>query len=423
MKTKSTPTRLLAADTAGNTWDVRGWTPAVRSGVDFRPARESDWIPAPPGTRLQFLEGRLPLGWPKGSSPGQDPPSELQGALAVAAQLPSGYTRTLLPAYRRTQEGVPFLPFFGYTAAAFREGQTWVAAVQTDTNPHWEPEHYGGDDMRAALEARLAAEPDNRVLQQLKTCALEYGCYNAQNIFLGRWEGAVPVSPACNAQCIGCISEQPDEMPSSPQQRFRFVPSLEEVVSTGLAHLRNEDSIYSFGQGCEGEPLLQAKLIAEAVRAIRGRTQVGTLHLNTNASRPDGLLRVVEAGLDSLRVSLNSVLEPVYTAYYQPRGYRFADLATSIRHARAHGVVVSLNYLHVPGWNDREEEVEALVRFVQELDVQMIQMRTLNIDPDLYAQTVPFPGGSALGIPRLLETLRAQCPKLVIGNHTRARNQ
>ena len=410
------PFRVVASDEAGKMWDLRGWTPSVRSGNDHRPAQSDDWIEAPVGTRLQFLEGRQPLGWPKGSL-FPEPPTALEGALAVAAQLPSGYTRTLLPSYQRS-DGRPYLPFFGYTAVAYRDGKPWVAALKSDSNPHWQPDHYNPPELPDRIRQRRADLPDNRVLQQLEICATQYGCYNAQNIFLGRWEGAVPVSPACNAECIGCISQQPDDKPASPQQRFLFVPSQQEVVEVGLAHLKDEDSVYSFGQGCEGEPLLQARLIADSVRAIRAQTPVGTLHLNTNASKPDGFARVVEAGLDSVRVSLNSVLEAPYTAYYQPRGYSFGDLEKSIRCARTHGVLVSLNYLHMPGWNDRQEEVDALVDYVQRLDIQMIQLRTLNIDPDMYAAAVPMPAGKALGMRELVNRLKRDCPQLILGNHT-----
>jgi wyosine [tRNA(Phe)-imidazoG37] synthetase (radical SAM superfamily) len=268
------------------------------------------------------------------------------------------------------------------------------------------------------MERRLAQNPQNRVLQQLEICARDYGCYNAQNVFFGRWEGAVPVSPACNAVCVGCISEQPKEKPPSPQERFRFVPTVEEIVEVGLAHLQDDESIYSFGQGCEGEPLLQGKRIAEAVAELRRQTNRGTIHLNTNGSRPQAFAAVAQAGLDSLRVSLNSVLEPVYTAYYQPRDYAFKALEETICIARSHGILVSLNYLHMPGWNDREEEVEALCDFVNRLDVQMLQMRTLNIDPDLYAQTVPIPSGSAIGIGELIGRVSRARPELKIGNHT-----
>jgi len=408
------PFRVVVSDEHGQMWDARGWTPAVRSGVDMRPARSEDWIEAPPGTVLQRLPGRAPLGWPRGSSLGESP-VRLEAGLAVAAQLPSGYTRTLLPAFQRV-EGGPFLPFFGYTAVSFLKGKPWVAAVQTDKNPHWQPSHYGG--VEVAMERRLAQNPQNRVLQQLEICARDYGCYNAQNVFFGRWEGAVPVSPACNAVCVGCISEQPKEKPPSPQERFRFVPTVEEIVEVGLAHLQDDESIYSFGQGCEGEPLLQGKRIAEAVAELRRQTNRGTIHLNTNGSRPQAFAAVAQAGLDSLRVSLNSVLEPVYTAYYQPRDYAFKALEETICIARSHGILVSLNYLHMPGWNDREEEVEALCDFVNRLDVQMLQMRTLNIDPDLYAQTVPFPSGSAIGIGELIGRVSRARPELKIGNHT-----
>jgi pyruvate-formate lyase-activating enzyme len=306
----------------------------------------------------------------------------------------------------------------------YRNGQAYCGAVQTDANPHWAPERYAGDTgplrqkLIGLIEGKKALHPGNRVLDQLTTCALEYGCYNAQNLFWNRWEAAVTVSPACNAECIGCISLQPDGLPPSPQERFRFVPSVAEIVELGLAHLQADDSIYAFGQGCEGEPLLQADRIADSVRAIRAVTDRGTVHLNTNASRPIGFRKVCEAGLDSVRISLNSVLSEQYTPYYQPRGYTFEDVRECARIARDLGLVVYLNYLHVPGWNDREQEIDALVSFVRDCGVRMIQMRTLNIDPDLYASSVSIPGGVARGIPVLLSTLKAECPGLRIGNHT-----
>ncbi len=413
------PFRLVAANAAGDIWDVRGWTPAVRSGDRLCPARPEDFVPAPEGTRLQYLEGRLPLGWPKGSDL-QDPPTALEGSWAVAAQLPSGYTRLALPAYKR-QDGPPFLPFFGYTAVVFRDGSPWVAAWQSDKNPHWEPRHYGGPEVARKVAEKRQHLPHNRVLEQLEVCALEYGCYNATNVFLGRWEGAVTVSPACNAECVGCISEQPKDKPPSPQQRFRFVPTLEEIVEVGLAHLQDDQSIFSFGQGCEGEPLLQHKRIAESIAALRARTDKGTIHLNTNASLPKGMRAVVEAGLDSVRISLNSVQARTYTDYYQPRGYTFEDVLESIRIARAGGLKISLNYLHMPGWNDRESEIEALCRFVVEEGVHMIQLRNLNIDPDMYLAAVPFPDGEARGMSHLIGELRKRCPQLILGNHTRTK--
>ncbi|MCK4423827.1 MAG: hypothetical protein KAV18_07145 [Candidatus Omnitrophica bacterium] len=44
--------------------------------------------------------------------------------------------------------------------------------------------------------------------------------------------------------------------------------------------------VVSFGQGCEGEPLLVYKTLSQAIKLIRKQTKKGTINLNTNASRP-----------------------------------------------------------------------------------------------------------------------------------------
>ena len=79
---------------------------------------------------------------------------------------------------------------------------------------------------------------------------------------------------------------------------------------------------------------------------------------------------------------------------------------------------MSLNLLMMPGWIDAEEEVEALIAFVNEFGVNMIQCRTLNIDPNFYAKYVPVPQGKAIGIPTLFKRLKEECPGLTLGNHT-----
>lgn len=369
-------------------------------------------MPLPPGADLQLLPNRHAVAL---DSDGHE--VVLEG-LAVAARIPVGCSRTLLPAFEEPPEGEEYLPFFGYTAVFARGDELYCAAVRTESNPRWEPNHYHTRDLPSKIEQMKAKFPENRILDQLKICALDYGCYNAQNIFMHRWEGAVPVSPACNAQCRGCISYQPEELPPSPQERFRFKPLLEEIVELGAYHLTSEESIFSFGQGCEGEPLLAGDVIAQAVERLAGIPGRGTIHLNSNASLPDKVQKIVDAGLDSIRVSTNSVLPHIYQAYYQPRRYTFADVRESTRIAREAGLHISLNLLIMPGWTDAEEEAEALVRFVHEYKVNMIQLRTLNIDPNFYASCVPLPEGKAIGIPNLLKKFREECPDLTLGNHT-----
>lgn len=409
---RSVPVLPLLGHPNGEVEDVPGLLGVGRSGVSHRPPTELELVPLPEEAQLQFLPGRVAVGLDR-----RGHLRELDG-LAVAARLPMGYTRTLMPSFLKSDETTEYLPFFGYTAVFARGEELVCAALHTEAKEQWAPGHYHPDELPARIAALQQDFPENLILRQLEICATEYGCYNAQNIFLGRWEGAVTVSPSCNAQCRGCISLQPEDLPPSPQERFGFRSTVEEIVEVGQHHLTAPDAILSFGQGCEGEPLLQGDVIAEAVARLAALPGRGTLHLNTNASLPDKVEAIVAAGLDSMRVSTNSLLPHVYEAYYQPKRYRFEALRESTRIARRAGVYVSLNLLMVPGWIDAQEEVEALVNFVLECDVNMIQLRTLNIDPDLYAAHVPLPEGPALGVPQLLQVLRTRCPELRLGNHS-----
>lgn len=410
--TRSEPVLSLMGLASGEVEDVPGLSGIGRSGTLHRAPTNLELVPLPEEAQLQFLPGRRAVGFDKRGNQ-----VTLDG-LAVAARLPIGYTRTMMPAFVKDEGKVEHLPFFGYTAVFARGEELVCAAVRTEAKAEWTPGQYHTEDLETRISALQAEFPENIVLKQLEICAKEYGCYNAQNIFYHRWEGAVTVSPACNAQCRGCISLQPDDLPPSPQERFVFKPTLDEIVELGRYHLSSPNAIFSFGQGCEGEPLLQGDLIAESVRRLAPLPDRGTIHLNSNASLPDKVKAIVEAGLDSLRISTNSLLPRVYEAYYQPKRYRFEALRESALLARRAGVFVSLNLLMVPGWIDAEEEVEALLAFVKECDINMIQLRTLNIDPDLYAAHVPVPEGPVLGIPEFLRRLRAECPNLILGNHS-----
>src|SRR5262249_9036252 len=140
----------------------------------------------------------------------------------------------------------------------------------------------------------------------------------------------------------------------------------------------------SFGQGCEGEPLLEAERIAEAIRAIRARTARGSLHLNTNGSRPDALRMLAEAGLDSGRVSLNSAREGTHLPSYRPPTHRVRDVVESLSVACEVGLFASVNLLSFPGVTDRHDEADALIELARSTGLRMIQWRNLNVDPDWY---------------------------------------
>src|SRR3989442_11098181 len=149
----------------------------------------------------------------------------------------------------------------------------------------WHPRAFNRRALTHLVNEKQAAYPRNRIIAQHAHCALDYSCPTASNLFFGRWEMAIAVSPGCNARCIGCISKQEEEDLISPQDRLGFIPTVDEIVEVALPHLeRAEEAIVSFGQGCEGEPLLQWRRIGQAIKALRTQTARGVINMNTYAS-------------------------------------------------------------------------------------------------------------------------------------------
>lgn len=404
---------LLVAGSNGDVFDLHGVRAACRRGARICPLKEDELIPAPYGTQLYFLPGRQPV-----DADGKVPAdAEQEDLTAVAVFLPPRFLATGLAAYRRLPDA-PALPLFCYAAACWFRGELHVAAVEVESDPKHDPAMFHPHILRRYVKRLRKKYAGNRLVEHLaENCALRYGCANAMNFFYRRWEMPVPVSPACNATCVGCISSQPDGTVAPPQDRLKFVPDVAEIVEIAVEHLEHAPAaMVSFGQGCEGEPLLQAELIAEAIREIRRRTQRGTIHLNTNGSNPAALDRLCSAGLDSVRISLNSVYAPWYEAYYRPLTYRFADVVESIRLAKDRGLFVSINYLTFPGVTDSATETEALRRFLATTPVDMIQWRNLNIDPDVYVATIGLNADEpAVGLRAWLEELRSLHPGLMYG--------
>ena len=396
---------LAYCDKAGRIYFDETKHPLADGGIE-RSAQLDELIAAPPGTVPMLLPGRRPL---LASGPAKR-------RFTLAAALPAGYTRLLLPAYRRDPDA-PSLPLFGYTFACVRDDQLHVAAMRTDEGEAWQPRAFAPGELESRIEERMASDRLNRVLRQVARCSTEYGCFTAQNVFLEQGEAALPVSPTCNARCVGCISEQePEARLPSPQTRIGFEASAQELARVAVRHLEAvPDGIVSFGQGCEGEPLLRSIAIAQAIELIRSERTNGTINLNTNGSMPSALHRCIEAGLQAVRISLNSFRLGVYAAYYRPIGYALEDVFESVRLACAAGVRVSLNLLTHPGITDDEEELRAMQAFLSGVQVEMIQTRTLNIDPEWYFAAVGRPR-RPLGMRVAIERMRAAGVR--VGNFT-----
>lgn len=406
---------LVYADEKGNVFDHPEFVALGRSGDMIVEIMEDELIPLPNGATLVSLPFTRPIGLNPDTGEMQVLPG---GAQAVGALLPQGFTRLCLPGYVKADKNEK-LPLFGYTAVVWKDGNFYVTAEQSDDPERWDPLNCDRGELGIQVERILAKYPENRLYKHLSNCALGYECLTSSNTFLGRWEGAVPVSYSCNAGCFGCISEQPDDSGFvAPQTRMNFKPTVDEVVEIMLEHLREPESIISFGQGCEGEPSTQAKIIVEAMKRVRSQTSLGYININTNAGLTDFMRAIVDAGLNLMRVSTISALDDHYNAYYKPRGYTLKNVEKSLKYASEKGVYTSINYLIFPGVTDREEEIEAMIGFVKRTGLKLIQMRNLNIDPESYLAIIPKAQGEIYGMKQMLEIFREELPDVVIGSYT-----
>jgi pyruvate-formate lyase-activating enzyme len=380
----------------------------------------ADLIPLPQGSELFVLPGRLPVAIdPDTSEPlliEDNPFSPGEPVQAVAAFMAPAHTSIYTSAFQTTG-GAPTLPLFAYTAVGWCEDRFWVTAFRSDPDKRQDNDQYSQSVVEDRTRRKLKKFAGNRLVQHLGKCCLVYACPAARNYFLGRWEAPIPTSPSCNARCVGCISLQPSGCCPSTQERITFVPSPKEISAMAVDHLQLAPKpVVSFGQGCEGEPLLQADTIARSIRMIRKETAKGTINLNSNSSLPRALEQLIAAGLDSLRVSMNSAQEKYYISYYRPNGYSFKDVWTSIRLMKEAGRFVSLNYFIHPGVTDSAAEFEALRTLLAACQPDMIQLRNLNMDPEWYLKTLAFPiEERGIGIRAWLKALKEEFPALRFG--------
>jgi wyosine [tRNA(Phe)-imidazoG37] synthetase (radical SAM superfamily) len=405
---------LLYSDGHGHIFEDRSLWATGRSGWDAVPVPPEDWIELPQGGQLYELPGRRGIGIDVHTGEMR----LCEKGCAVAAFLPPAHTGLYLSAYE-TAPDAPTLPLFCYTAAAWYKGAFLVPAVRIEADVRQDPSSYQGQDVEEGVQHFTRHYPHNRLVKHLAdNCALTYHCPAARNYFLGRWECPIPCSPACNANCIGCISFQPEEESiTSSQDRLNFRPTVEEIVEYTVPHLESAPfPVISFGQGCEGEPLLMWQTIREAIVEIRKHTTKGSINLNTNGSMPQAVEALMKAGLNSIRVSMNSARASVYTPYYRPNNYDFTDLAESLRIVKQYQGWASINYFVFPGMTDSVDEYQALRFLIRDTGLDMIQWRNFNIDPDWYLGLIGTTDtGDCMGVKQLMQLIHEEFPQVKFG--------
>jgi pyruvate-formate lyase-activating enzyme len=405
---------LLYSDGKGNIFEDESLFVVGRTGWDAVPIPNEDWILLPDGGSLYELPDRRGIGIDVKTGEMR----LCEKGWAVAAFIPPAHTGFYIAAYESSPDA-PTLPLFCYTAVGWRNNEFYVPAVRIEQDIRQECSGYDSQSIETGLEKLTTAYPHNRLVKHLaEKCCVTYNCPAARNYFMGRWECPVPTSPACNANCIGCISFQPeDETIPSTQDRLTFKPSAEEIIEFTVPHLETAPyPIISFGQGCEGEPLLMWETIKTAIIEIRKHTPKGSININTNGSKPDAVEALCKAGLNSIRVSTNSAQKSIYEAYYKPNNYQFEDIVESLKVVRRYNGWTSINYFVFPGMTDALVEYEALRKLIRETELNMIQWRNFNIDPDWYLGKIGVHDtGDSIGIKQMLDLIKEEFPALKFG--------
>ncbi|MGD9238272.1 MAG: radical SAM protein, partial [Desulfobacterales bacterium] len=375
----------------------------------------------PFGSELMYLPQRRPvlLNLQSGRIEAviENPYAPGQALYPVTAFNSPGYVISHLGSFVETPEAQA-LPLFSYGAVGWHRGKFRSSVIRVDREKRQDLRLMQPEDVAVGIERMRRQMPANRLRAHLEKCAVQFGCPAAKNFFLGRYEAPLPTAQQCNARCLGCLSLQTrSDIPHS-QDRIGFTPTAEEIAEVALVHIKRvKNSVVSFGQGCEGDPLLAAEVIVQAIRLIRSETKRGTINMNTNASLPRALQKVIDAGLDSMRFSMNSLRRECYQAYFRPQGYGFSDVLKSVDLALRSGLFVAVNYLNCPGFTDTPREIKALKKFLTTYPIHMIQWRNLNFDPLRYFKIMKAVAAkeTPIGIEHLLERIRREFPKIKFG--------
>jgi pyruvate-formate lyase-activating enzyme len=337
------------------------------------------------------------------------------GRLTASALLPAGYLRTLLPAYV-DEPGKPDLAPRPYAAVASDEnGALVTAAMLVESDPAHDPAGYPKAEVAARVAEGLRARPGDRLVRQLARCAKEYGCHAAANAFYRRWECALPIAAPSNERPPASVALKRDGE-AAPTETAAFHPTTDEIAALAVSHLEGGGSSVGFGRACEGEPLLAAREVEDAVAQIRLRTREGTIHLDTNGSLPGALRRLRSAGLDSICVRLVSARAATYETLHGPESYRFTDVRATLRLAAELRLALSVRVLVLPGVFDRPEELSELITVLSELPSgSALVVRDLHADPLRALARLPARGVEPIGVAQALDRIKQEVGHIRIG--------
>lgn len=158
----------------------------------------------------------------------------------------------------------------------------------------------------------------------------------------------------CNFRCLFCQNADISQMPSDLKQIMGRAISPDEIVEDAL---RNRSSSISYTYT---EPTIYFELALDISRIAvkRGLKNVFV----TNGYMTEETLKEMGSSLHGANVDLKSFRDEFYK---KQCGARLSPVLSSIQYMKNMGVWVEVTTLLIPGYNDSQDELQEIARFIK----------------------------------------------------------
>lgn len=215
----------------------------------------------------------------------------------------------------------------------------------------------------------------------------DHPCFGGDHSKAGRLH--LPVAPGCNIKCGFCERKFDCANESRPGVTSKVLTPEQALQRVGLVKRHMEKlggaELKVVGIAGPGDPLANPKTF-ETFRLVRAAFPEMKLCLSTNGLRlPEKLAQILEADVHSLTVTINAltpqtgakVYEWINYAGTRIRGEEAAEILLmeqfkGVEMAAKAGLMVKINHVYIPGFNDHET-LDLAVK-VRELGADMLNI-------------------------------------------------
>ncbi len=199
-----------------------------------------------------------------------------------------------------------------------------------------------------------------------------------------------------------------------------FSETFAEMSESALLHISNTANPLINIEIAED---ISTREITQFIQTIRTKTVQGIIQINAAFADPGSVKEWCEAGLDSICFSLNSTQKKLYELFHHRSPSQFDDIIESLKIARHFHRRIVLSYGVFPGLTDHPDEIEAFKKLVGDLNIEIVQLHNLEIDPEWYVDELRLMtlNRSQLGIKSWFSDLRKTFPSIQIGYQNKIR--